>query len=351
MMNRLLKRQIRKYLPEHLASNEDLKAFLDAVNRSYNTSDDQFAMLQKATELSSEELFEANEKLRRESEAQRDVIYKLNSVIKSLEDYDVNDGSTLETRGIDPTKLVDFIEGQTREIIKVNKQKDRLLKSLEHQNRELNDYTHMVSHDLKSPLRSIDSLTAWLDEDYSDKFDQNGKEHLKLIRDSVEKMDTLISGILEYSTIGKSSKKQHPVDLNIIVKNASKRVNIPEHIKLEVLKKLPTIKGKTYRLEQLFYHLISNAVKFNDKEKGLVQIDFNDNNDGYWRFTVSDNGKGIDNVYFDKVFVAFKKLENDHKSTGIGLSIAKRIIDIYHGDIWIESELGKGTTFHFTIEK
>ena len=217
-MNSLLKRQIRKYLPQDLIGNKDLEQFLDAIDRSYNNFDDQFNMIQRATTISSEELFLANKQLQQKAEAQQKLIVKLKKIINSLEFFELPDSkNTTETLELDGAKLVDFIEQQTQDIIEMNKQREKLLKDLEIQNQELSDYAHMVSHDLKSPLRSIDSLTTWLKEDYAELLDNNGLQSLALIRSHVEKMDALITGILEYSTIGKMDKEKYIIDLNVIV--------------------------------------------------------------------------------------------------------------------------------------
>lgn len=347
-MNSLLKRQIRKYLPKDLQSNKDLEVFFDAINRSYETSNDQFAMLQRATTLSSEELFNANTQLKEETDSQKKVIKKLETVIDKLQVYDLNTNRPKES--IDSLQLVDFIDNQTNEIIKINQQKDKLLQSLERQNKELNDYTHMVSHDLKSPLQSIDALTTWIQNDYEKVIDDNGKESLKLIRENVEKMDTLVKGILEYSTIGKKATDFYELELDVLVQDVLKTITKPNHVAINIPQKLPIINGDKYRLEQLFYHLIQNAIKFNDKEKGIIEIGFSDKKTS-WEFYVKDNGKGIEQQYFDKIFIAFQKLENDYKSTGIGLAIVKKIIDLYQGEIWVTSELHVGSTFYFKIKK
>lgn len=347
-MNSLLKRQIRKFLPKELQSHKDLESFLDAVNRSYETSNDQFVMLQRATTLSSEELFDANQQLKEETDSQKKVIKKLERVIDKLQFYDLDTDRPKES--IDSLQLVDFIDNQTNEIIEINKQKDKLLQSLERQNKELNDYTHMVSHDLKSPLQSIDALTAWIQGDYEAIIDDSGKESLRLIRENVEKMDTLVKGILEYSTIGKKETEFYKLNLNALVKDVLKQMDVPNHITISIPEKLPEIKGDTYRMEQLFYHLIQNAIKFNDKEKGSIEIGFSDKGKN-WEFYIKDNGKGIEAQYFEKIFIAFQKLENDYKSTGIGLAIVKKIIDLYKGEIWLESELHIGSIFYFSIKK
>ena len=349
-MNPLLKRQIRKYLPKELHSNKELDVFLDAVNRSYDTSDEQFTMLQRATAISSDELFQANEKLEKESDSQKEVIKKLKEVINTLKLYDLDTKNTIEDTDLDSLELVDFIDNQAKKIIKINQQRDLLLQNLERQNQELNDYTHMVSHDLKSPLQSIDALISWIRDDYFDVLDKAGKENINLIKENVEKMDTLVKGILECSTIGNAVKDLYPINVNDLVKNTLAKLKIPNHIEVVLNNELPTIQGDQFRLEKLFLNLINNAVKFNDKEKGFVEIGFEDKKN-FWEFYVKDNGKGIDNKYLEKIFIAFQKLDNDYKSVGIGLSVVKKIVDVYHGKILVESELNKGSIFYFTIKK
>ena len=348
-MNSLLKRQIRKYLPKDLQSNKDLEVFLDAVNRSYTTSDEQFAMLQRAASISSEELFESNQQLREETEAQKEIISKLNNVIETLKFYDLDEVKNLESS--DSLKLVDFIDNQTKEILEINKQKDKLVASLEQQNQELNDYAHMVSHDLKSPLQSIDALTTWIKEDYYESLGEGGSEIVNLIKENVEKMDTLIQGILQYSTIGKVEKKRYEVDLNSLLDDLIVTIDNPEEVEIEIPDNLPIIFGDQHRLELLFYHLIHNAIKFNNKgADGLVNISFSDEGD-FWKFAITDNGKGIEDKFFDKIFIAFQKLENDYKSTGIGLSIVKKIVEAYNGEVSVESKPNIKTSFFFTLKK
>jgi light-regulated signal transduction histidine kinase (bacteriophytochrome) len=347
-MNSLLKRQIRKYLPKDLQSNKELETFLDAVGRSYTTADNQFAMLQRATKISSEELFDANEKLKEETNSQRKVIEKLKSVIDTLKFYGLEQNNPIENS--DSLKLVDFIDNQTKEIIKINQQKDSLLKSLEQQNQELNDYTHMISHDLKTPIQNIEALSVWLKEDSEKVLDNEAKERIELIRENTQKIDTLVRAIHKYSTIDKEKQKRYNLDLDKLLKTILKEFNLPENINVHIPKKLPNIKGDKNRMEQLFVNLIDNAIKFNDKENIQIEVGFSDE-DTFWKFYVKDNGKGIDKKYFHKIFIAFSKLENDYKSAGIGLSIVKKIIDVYKGNIWIESQLKIGSIFYFTIKK
>ncbi|MDH7911324.1 ATP-binding protein [Winogradskyella sp. SYSU M77433] len=347
-MNSLLKRQMRKFLSEELKENKDLEAFLNAVDLSYNNFEEQSNMIQRAMKISSEELFEANRKLQREAKEQKELIDKLKNVINRLKFFDSNSESK-EDKELNGIELVGFIENQAKEIVEINNQRELLLKELEHQNQELSDYAHMVSHDLKSPLRSVDTLTAWLMEDNKDKLDGHVTAQLGLIRSNVEKMDALINGILNYSTIGKNQIEAYNIDLNLLLKDVLKMMEIPKHVSIEI-EDLPTIIGDKYRLQQLFQNLIGNAIKYNDKPQCQIKIGFS-NKEPFWEFYVKDNGLGIEEQYFDKIFNTFEKLENNGDSTGIGLSIVKKIVEIYGGEIWLTSEMSKGTTFYFTIKK
>ena len=348
-MNPLLKRQIRKYLSEDLNSDDRLLLFLNAIDKSYLNFEEQFAMIQRAMSISSDELFIANRKLQNEAKEQKELIDKLKGVINTLKYYNLKENEKTEVVELKGADLVDFIDNQTKEIIKMNKQKESLLNALEHQNQELSDYAHMVSHDLKSPLRSIDTLTAWLKEDYENQLGDDGNERINLIRNNVEKMDTLIKGILEYTQIGRDQMEFYTVDLNNVINDITDFIEVPKHFNF-IKNELPQIKGDKYRLQQLFQNLITNAIAYNDKEKGVIEIGVTDKRQ-YWEFFVKDNGKGIDAVYFEKIFKTFRKLENRQESSGIGLSIVKKIVDLYGGEIWLTSELGKGTIFYFTLKK
>ncbi|PQJ20134.1 sensor histidine kinase [Nonlabens tegetincola] len=227
-------------------------------------------------------------------------------------------------------------------------EQQNLLNNLEARNQELSDYAHMVSHDLKSPLRSIDTLSSWLQEDYKNSLDATGQQHLDTVRENVLKMDNLIDGILQYSSIDKHNSDFYDVHPNKIISEIINSIVVPENIKL-VVNELPVIKGDTYRVRQLFQNLITNAITYNDKEQGYIEIGYNNSEKGM--FYIKDNGIGIDKKYHQKIFKTFEKLENKKGSSGIGLSIVNKIIEYYNGQIWIESEPGIGTTFFFTLPK
>tara|TARA_B100000809_G_scaffold169704_1_gene167082 strand:- start:30481 stop:32469 length:1989 start_codon:yes stop_codon:yes gene_type:complete len=232
----------------------------------------------------------------------------------------------------------------------LEKQQEILLNKLEKSNTELEEYAHIVSHDLKSPLRSINALVSWLKEDNQGKFDMISLRNFDLIEKTLEKMEKLISDILEYSSINTESDKMENVDINEVVENLHHVLFIPNHIELKIKNKLPVLKGDTTRFQQLFLNIVSNAVRYIDKEKGLVEVDVNEF-PSYYQFSIKDNGIGIEKKDFNKIFKIFQALTDNKESSGIGLSIVKKIINLYKGEIWLESELGIGTTFYFTISR
>ncbi len=233
---------------------------------------------------------------------------------------------------------------------KAEKEKEQVLKDLRKSNAELNDFAHVVSHDLKSPLRSMNALISWMQEDYSEFLKEVEDTHFEMLIKKIDKMDHLINGILKYASVDKIQKQVKNINLNTIVQDILESIFIPSHIKIEVKKKLPIVKGDKFRLQQLFQNLLSNAIKYIDKEEGVVVVDCV--SDGvYWKFSVEDNGIGIDEKYFKKIFKVFQVLEEGENSTGVGLSIVKKIVDLYNGEIWLESSKNKGTTFYFTLPK
>ncbi|WP_366911062.1 PAS domain S-box protein [Polaribacter huanghezhanensis] len=232
----------------------------------------------------------------------------------------------------------------------LEKQKEVLLKELEKSNDELQEYAHIVSHDLKSPLRSVYALVNWLKEDNLDKLDANSIENISLIESTLEKMEALISDILNYSSLSIEKEEQKEVDLNVVVDNIEQILLIPEHINLFRQNKLPVLRGDKTKFQQLFQNLISNAIKFIDKKEGVVTLNVEDKG-SFYQFSVQDNGIGIEKKYHNKIFKIFNSLNKSKDSTGIGLSIVKKIVDLYKGEIWLKSKPNVGTTFYFTLRK
>ena len=170
------------------------------------------------------------------------------------------------------------------------------------------------------------------------------------IQTTLEKMEQLITDILNYSSVAADTDAKVDVDLDEMVAGLLQILYRPEHVKVNVKSKLPTIKGAKPKLQQLFQNLISNAVKFIDKEEGKVEISVTEFAKHY-QFSVSDNGIGIEKQFHDKIFKIFHALNKSKESTGVGLSIVKKIVELHGGDIWLESTPGEGTTFFFTLNK
>jgi PAS domain S-box-containing protein len=245
---------------------------------------------------------------------------------------------------------VAFIEDITEQL-KIEKQRDQLVKNLEKTNQELKDYAHIVSHDLKSPLRNINALINWIKEDHIDVLNKEGVHHFTMIEKTLEKMEMLINDILSYSSVNnKENLQTQKIDLNLLINEIKNIVLIPENTTILVKKKLPIINGDITRIQQLFQNLIGNAVIYTDKKTGKIEIDY-ENKKSHYLFKIKDNGVGIKKEYHNKIFKIFQSLGENENSSGVGLAIVKKVIDLYDGDIWLESEPGIGTTFYFTLKK
>jgi PAS domain S-box-containing protein len=227
-------------------------------------------------------------------------------------------------------------------------QKEELLRRLEQQNQHLMDYAQVVSHDLKSPLRSIHSLVSWIKEDHDKDFNEKTEKYLSLIQDKVEKMDYLIEGILDYSKIDYKKSVSEIFDLEELVNSIIEFIYVPENIQINIKGKLPVVKDDRFRMHQVFQNIISNAIQHNDKSHGTIEIGCIDEEEQFV-FYIKDNGKGIPQSEFKNIFNLFHTLETN--STGIGLSVVKRILDQKNEKIWLESVENEGTTFFHTYQK
>jgi two-component system, LuxR family, sensor kinase FixL len=165
-------------------------------------------------------------------------------------------------------------------------------------------------------------------------------------------MHLLIEGILEYSRIGRSKEINEDINLDELISEVTDLISPPANIRIKAGRKLPVIRYDKTRAVQVFQNLIGNAVKFNDKANGEVTIDYSEEGN-FWKFWIKDNGKGIDNKYFGKIFEIFQTLQprDQFESTGIGLTIVRKIIETAGGRIWLESDPGKGSCFYFTIPR
>ena len=230
-------------------------------------------------------------------------------------------------------------------------------KLLEEANRELDSFTHTVSHDLQAPLRGVASFAAFLEEDYKDKLDGEAQEYLKEIRGGTARMSNLIKDLLALSRISRIKNPFEKVDINELVEAVRKRIefDINKHkVELRVQKNLPAIVCDRIKLTEVFLNLINNAIKFSSKQEKPPVVEVSYYDDGqFHKFSVKDNGIGIDPKYHDQIFGIFKRLHtaDEFEGSGAGLGIVKKVIDDHGGKVWVESEAGKGTTFLFTIPK
>lgn len=235
---------------------------------------------------------------------------------------------------------------------KTEAQKEKLITELDISNRELKDFAYIVSHDLKAPLRAIGSISQWIHTDYHDKLDDDGRMQLDLLLSRVHRMQGLIEGILAYSRVTRVKEEKEIIDLNKLVKEAIEMVAPPEKFTIVVDENLPAVSYGPTRILQIFQNIIGNAVKYNDKDAGEIEIRCIENLHS-WSFSITDNGPGIEEKYFEKIFQIFQTLKSrdEFESTGIGLTIVKKIIEGNGGKISITSVPGKQTTFTFTVLK
>lgn len=235
---------------------------------------------------------------------------------------------------------------------RAEEQRKVLMEEISSANEELTSFAYVVSHDLKAPLRAIGSLANWLSTDYADKFDEEGKEHMRLLVNRVHRMGNLIDGILQYSRVGRVKESLTAVDLNKMVSEVIDLLAPPQGMTVKIENRLPMIVAEPTRIQQVFQNLISNAIKYMDKPNGTVTVNCAD--DGrQWTFSVADNGPGIEQRHFERIFQLFQTLAPRDKveSTGVGLALVKKIIEMYRGKVWVESAVGQGTTFWFTLPK
>jgi signal transduction histidine kinase len=235
---------------------------------------------------------------------------------------------------------------------KAERKQADLLKELEAVNQELKDFAYIASHDLKAPLRAIKTLADWISTDYASKLDQDGQEQLKLLRQRVDRMHNLIDGILQYSRVGRVRDKNVDVQLDKLLPEIIDILAPPGHIKITVETELPTVRCEETRITQVFQNLLSNAVKYMDKPEGLIKVGCGEEGE-FWKFSITDNGPGIEKKHWERIFKIFQTLapRDEFESTGIGLTVVKKIVELYGGRIWLDSEVGKGTTFFFTFPK
>lgn len=223
---------------------------------------------------------------------------------------------------------------------------------LQRKNKELDQFAHIVSHDMKAPLRGIDNVVSWIEEDHLQELSPKVKEYMGLIKSRIVRGENLIHGILSYSRVGQYEMELEEVDLNVLLEELRESIAVRPGLTLQIQKDLPVLWTHRVPLLQIFSNLISNAIKHHDKRHGYIKVYYKENDDHY-RFFVEDNGPGIAKNYHNKIFVIFQTLNgaDSFESTGVGLAIIKKILDDRNQEITLDSEQGAGSTFAFTWAK
>ena len=226
-----------------------------------------------------------------------------------------------------------------------------LNEKLEKVEKEFKEYSYIVSHDLKAPLRAIRTLAEWLVGDYADKFDEQGKELVDLIMSRTNRMSDMIEGLLQFSRTMNKSEDKVEININSILEEIIITLKVPPHIQINIKDNIPSIKGEKTKIIRLYTELIKNAVLFNDKEKGMVDVGFKQENNQVI-YSIKDNGPGIAEHNRERIFNIFQTLKpkDEAETTGMGLTLANKIVEVHNGKLWLESEEGTGSTFYFTIE-
>ena len=223
---------------------------------------------------------------------------------------------------------------------------------LKRKNEELNQFAHIVSHDIKTPLRGIDNVVSWIEEDHDVDIPPRVKEYVGMIKGRVRRAESLLNGILSYSRIGREVQKKEVVSVDELIDEIKGYLPDKKGIRLIVQHPLPELYTEKLPLFQVFSNLLNNAYNYHDKENGMVKVFHKDKGDHY-KFFVEDNGPGIAKNYHEKIFVIFQTLhEGDSgESTGVGLAIVKKILTDRKLEIDVTSEPGKGSIFSFTWPK
>lgn len=282
------------------------------------------------------------------------------AIAKELNIADVNEFTYIHKSGKKLPALLsvtcirdhnDNITGYLGVATDITIQKQQFLE-IQRKNKELDQFSYIVSHDLKAPLRGIASLTTFLEEDLEGKLSDQTLEYLDLLKHRVKSLEYLVNDILEYSKIGRSNVEKERVDSLSLINEIVSSLEYPENTEIIIAENLPILNIQRVLLYQVFSNLISNAIKYADKPKIRIEINFDILPDKII-LRVIDNGPGIDPRYHERIFQVFQTIDKKQRpdSTGIGLSTVKKIIDEWYGNITLESEVGKGSKFNITLGK
>jgi len=268
------------------------------------------------------------------------------AVLNILDDYSAEKKLAEDTQ----RALINILEDYSVEKARIEKMNIKLTSS----NKEIQQFAYIASHDLQEPLKTLSNYVGLFLKKYHGKLDKDADQYLAVIGRATSRMQSLIRDLLDYSKIEKDRTKT-AVDCNTLLEEIlnDMAISITESKAEIYLEKLPVVNGYLSGLKSLFQNLISNAIKFRKSDLNpiiniTVQADHKE-----WLFAIEDNGIGIDEIYYNKLFIVFQRLHNkdEYAGTGIGLAQCRKIIELHEGRIWLESTLDNGSTFYFTIPK
>jgi PAS domain S-box-containing protein len=248
----------------------------------------------------------------------------------------------------DDSGKVDGIFAAARDITARKRAEEDLIRS----NADLQQFAYVASHDLQEPLRNVASCVQMLEKKYNNKLDADADQYIRYAVEGAARMKVLIQELLAYSRVGTRGKRPEPADCEQVLARTLNNLKpaISEAGAVITHDQLPTILADDTQLLQVFQNLIGNAIKFRRDEPPQIHLSAIKNKDE-WIFSVKDNGIGIESRHLDRIFVIFQRLHKraDYEGTGMGLAIVKKVVERHGGRIWVESELGVGTTFYFTM--
>jgi signal transduction histidine kinase len=285
-----------------------------------------------------QQLQEQNKELKKEISIRQGTESKLKQSQQILEKVNCE----LETRVLE----------RTTELVQAKQKLEKINTELIQSNQELEQFAYIVSHDLQAPLRSLNMFADLLAQEYHNKLSDEADQYIKYIIDGATRMQALIQDLLLYCRAGKNEQTWISIDLKEIVQQVIQDLHetIEKNNAIITIKNLPIVQVNPTEINQLFQNLISNGLKFCSQAQPEIVINTK-LVEQQWLISVQDNGIGIESQYFKEIFQVFQRLhtQEQYPGTGIGLAICQKIVQRYGGKIWVESELGKGSTFYFTL--
>ncbi len=268
--------------------------------------------------------------------------------------YLVFDEKNVPIRMIGAMQDISGIKSHEMELQNLNNSLERRARELAESNAELERFAYVASHDLQEPLRMISSFLQLLEKKYKEKLDNKAHEYIAYAVDGAERMKKLILDLLEYSRVNTTNLQKEEVDLNNVLANIlftynNQLAQTNGSISCTVM---PVVKGNKTQLLQVFQNLIGNAFKYRSEAPPNIKISSEEENT-FYKFSIADNGIGIDPKFYNKIFIIFQRLHTreSYSGTGIGLSICKKIVEKHGGKLWVKSAIGQGSTFYFTLPK